>query len=252
MELHERIALARKQAGLSQEQLGEKLGVSRQAVSKWESGQTNPDVAYIAEMCRLFGVSSDWLLLGEDGAREAAPARCPGCQAVVTGLDRFCPNCGKSLTEGGDLERGRYVLVLDQISNLNMTRDRLAQFYRELMQGGGTDVILPDRILELFKEKGGDLSSQDADSMLLFPPVVLCRNADCGTARRALKLMEPCARLLTYPNQGDSTASQLVKGTPVAPLSSQKESPPEPLSFGMVVLAVILGVVGALILLSFL
>ena len=38
MELYERIALARKQAGLSQEQLGEKLGVSRQAVSKWESG----------------------------------------------------------------------------------------------------------------------------------------------------------------------------------------------------------------------
>lgn len=38
MELKDRIALARKQAGLSQEQLGEKLGVSRQAVSKWESG----------------------------------------------------------------------------------------------------------------------------------------------------------------------------------------------------------------------
>ena len=38
MNLGERIALARKQAGLSQEQLGEKLRVSRQAVSKWESG----------------------------------------------------------------------------------------------------------------------------------------------------------------------------------------------------------------------
>lgn len=38
MELYERISLARKKAGLSQEQLGEKLGVSRQAVSKWESG----------------------------------------------------------------------------------------------------------------------------------------------------------------------------------------------------------------------
>ena len=79
MELYERIALARKQAGLSQEQLGEKLGVSRQAVSKWESGQTNPDVAYLAEMCRLFGVSSDWLLLGEESALERTPARCPGC-----------------------------------------------------------------------------------------------------------------------------------------------------------------------------
>lgn len=38
MQLNERITQARKQAGLTQEQLGEALGVSRQAVSKWESG----------------------------------------------------------------------------------------------------------------------------------------------------------------------------------------------------------------------
>ena len=41
MELKERIALARKQAGLSQEQLGEKLGVSQQAVSKWAVSYTH-------------------------------------------------------------------------------------------------------------------------------------------------------------------------------------------------------------------
>ena len=43
MTLGERIALARKKAGLSQEQLGDQLGVSRQAVSKWESGAAVPD-----------------------------------------------------------------------------------------------------------------------------------------------------------------------------------------------------------------
>ena len=42
MSLGERIALARKQAGLSQEQLGEKLGGSRQAVSKWRRGRPQP------------------------------------------------------------------------------------------------------------------------------------------------------------------------------------------------------------------
>ena len=96
MTLGERISLARKQAGLSQEQLGEQLGVSRQAVSKWESGQTNPDVAYIAELCRLFGVSSDWLLLGKEEAREQAPGRCPDLPAARAALDRlsrkpWCP-----------------------------------------------------------------------------------------------------------------------------------------------------------------
>ena len=66
MELNERIIQARKQAGLTQEQLGERLGVSRQAVSKWESGQANPDVAYVMAMCRLFDVSADWLLFGKE------------------------------------------------------------------------------------------------------------------------------------------------------------------------------------------
>ena len=145
MELYERIALARKQAGLSQEQLGEKLGVSRQAVSKWESGQTNPDVAYLAEMCRLFGVSSDWLLLGEESALERTPARGPGCQAIVTGLDRFCPNCGRSLAER--LEDGTYTLVINHITDPKMVRDRLAQFYREVLQDETYSAVLPDAIL---------------------------------------------------------------------------------------------------------
>ena len=53
MELHERIAAVRKAAGLTQEQLGELLGVTRQAVSKWESGQTVPDTVTVARAKRL-------------------------------------------------------------------------------------------------------------------------------------------------------------------------------------------------------
>ena len=52
MELKDRIAAVRKAAGLTQEQLGELLGVTRQAVSKWESGQTTPDAATIAALCK--------------------------------------------------------------------------------------------------------------------------------------------------------------------------------------------------------
>ena len=51
MEWNERIAAARKAAGLTQEALGEKLGVSRQAVSKWESGQAVPDLDTVAKLC---------------------------------------------------------------------------------------------------------------------------------------------------------------------------------------------------------
>lgn len=70
MELNERIAAARRAAGMSQEQLGEALGVSRQAVSKWESGQTKPDLEAVGKMCELFHLSADYLLLGKEDKKD--------------------------------------------------------------------------------------------------------------------------------------------------------------------------------------
>ena len=58
MEWNERVAAARKAAGLTQEALGEKLGVSRQAVSKWESGASDPSTSNLLALARLYGVSA--------------------------------------------------------------------------------------------------------------------------------------------------------------------------------------------------
>ena len=66
MTLSERILNLRKQNGLSQEAFAEKLGVSRQSVSKWESGTAIPEIDKIIAMSELFGVSTDELLKGED------------------------------------------------------------------------------------------------------------------------------------------------------------------------------------------
>ena len=80
MELKDRIALARKQAGLSQEQLGEQLGVSRQAVSRWELDEVLPETANLLPLSRALGVSVDSLL---DPAAEAAqPAPSPAAARV--------------------------------------------------------------------------------------------------------------------------------------------------------------------------
>lgn len=62
MNLPEKLYELRKAAGLSQEELAEKLGVSRQAVSKWESGAAQPELAKLGELSRIFGVSVDELL----------------------------------------------------------------------------------------------------------------------------------------------------------------------------------------------
>lgn len=72
MILAEKITELRKKNGWSQEELADQLGVSRQAVSKWESTSTIPDLDRIVAMSRLFGVSTDYLL--KDELAEEAPS----------------------------------------------------------------------------------------------------------------------------------------------------------------------------------
>ena len=62
MGLSERVTALRKQAGWSQEELAQRLDVSRQAVSKWESGQVIPEVEKIVELSKAFDVTVDYLL----------------------------------------------------------------------------------------------------------------------------------------------------------------------------------------------
>ena len=62
MTLGQRIQALRKQHGLSQEGLGERLGVSRQAISRWEMDGAVPEVDKLIAMARLFGVSLNQLL----------------------------------------------------------------------------------------------------------------------------------------------------------------------------------------------
>ena len=62
MILADKIINERKKLGWSQEELADKLGVSRQSVSKWESAQSVPDLQRILEMSKVFGVSTDYLL----------------------------------------------------------------------------------------------------------------------------------------------------------------------------------------------
>lgn len=61
MTLGEKIQKLRKQRGLSQEALAEKVTVTRQTISKWELGQSTPDLDFIAQLSDIFNVSSDYL-----------------------------------------------------------------------------------------------------------------------------------------------------------------------------------------------
>ncbi|MBP5293306.1 MAG: helix-turn-helix domain-containing protein [Clostridia bacterium] len=70
----QRLSELRRAKGLSQEELAEKLNVSRQAISKWERGESSPDTDNLIELAKLYGVSLDDLVFGEDTASaETAP-----------------------------------------------------------------------------------------------------------------------------------------------------------------------------------
>ena len=64
----DKLITLRKKAGWSQEELAEKLNVTRQSVSKWEGAQSVPDIDKILQLSRLFGVTTDYLL--KDDAAE--------------------------------------------------------------------------------------------------------------------------------------------------------------------------------------
>ncbi len=66
MTLGERILQKRKECGLSQESLGEKLDVTRQTVYKWESDQAVPELDKLITLARIFGVGVGWLIVEEE------------------------------------------------------------------------------------------------------------------------------------------------------------------------------------------
>ncbi len=68
--ISEKLFQHRKAAGLSQEELAEKIGVSRQAVSKWERGESSPDTENLIAIARLYGISLDELVFGQTAAEK--------------------------------------------------------------------------------------------------------------------------------------------------------------------------------------
>lgn len=70
--LSEKIYTLRRSRGWSQEQLAEKVGVSRQAISKWEGGLSTPELEKLQALCSCFDITLDELTGGQGGGRETA------------------------------------------------------------------------------------------------------------------------------------------------------------------------------------
>ena len=106
MNLSDKIYSCRKKTGLSQEALAEKLGVSRQAVSKWETAEAIPELSKIPVMAKIFGVTADWLLSDKDdfiphtheedqhGQYHTEPPKSPSAPSSASGSSGAGGNAG--------------------------------------------------------------------------------------------------------------------------------------------------------------
>ncbi len=112
MKIGDKIAYYRSSLGMSQEELADTLGVSRQAVSKWEVGQTEPRLDKLPQLCELFRISMDDLIRedAELRARDAAPAVGAELKAgKYFGTDGFRGEANGELTAEHAFRIGRFL-----------------------------------------------------------------------------------------------------------------------------------------------
>ena len=132
----------RKKAAMSQEELADKLGVSRQSVSKWEGAQSVPDINKIIELSKIFGVSTDYLLKDEIEIEENVPVEEKTDKKIVSVEEAneylSIIECTKHLIATGVLLciiSPITLLILGMISEMNNLNE-------DLMRGIGVVVLI--------------------------------------------------------------------------------------------------------------
>ncbi len=120
MEFGEKLQALRKERGISQEGLAEVLGVSRQAVSKWESGATYPETEKILALCRLFELSADDLLLDQPQEMPLPALRQKGRWAAPALAVLLAAALGLSAWQAGQAGhwKGEYARSMDNYREL--------------------------------------------------------------------------------------------------------------------------------------
>ncbi|MBR7081646.1 MAG: helix-turn-helix transcriptional regulator [Oscillospiraceae bacterium] len=115
MILADKIIDLRKKNGWSQEELAEKLGVSRQSVSKWESAQSIPDMGKILRLSELFGVSTDYLMKDELEAVEAVAVPETDSVAKTVSMEEASAFLQQKTQNAGRVALGVFLCILSPV-----------------------------------------------------------------------------------------------------------------------------------------
>ena len=160
--LGKRIAALRKEKGMTQEELAEKLGVSPQAISKWENEQSCPDISLLPRLAAIFGVTTDLLLTGEQETTPPVQMLPPEKRKDINDMML------RILVESADGDKVRV--------NLPMALVQVAmEMGMELPQVNGTDALKNidlGKILELVRHGAignlVEIESVDGDTVKVF------------------------------------------------------------------------------------
>ncbi|MCM1541879.1 MAG: helix-turn-helix domain-containing protein [Blautia sp.] len=148
MILAEKVASLRKKKGWSQEELAEKLGISRQSVSKWESGASIPDIDKIIMLSELFQVSTDYLLKDEMEESEGMAQEADASEEPVRrSVSLEEANTFMALTRKNAIPRALAVALFvlcptPLILLAGMAEDSRFQITEEMAMGAGLVVLL--------------------------------------------------------------------------------------------------------------
>ena len=140
------IRALRKSAGLTQKDLADKLGISFQAVSKWEKGNTLPDTVIIPELCEILGTTADKLLSG--GSILLKSRKLMSVDDVISGFESI-ENIGRCFGENSDFFTGM-VEGINAKMNINLldymnSRKTLEALWAEVLIQG----ILTGRTVDM-------------------------------------------------------------------------------------------------------
>ena len=180
MTIGQRIAELRKRAGLSQEALGEELGVSRQAISKWESDAALPDVDKLIGLARKFNVTVGWLLGVEELPAPAQPQEDGGTDAQTTEVleqylaklaqpQKLAPKRKKQLIAAGIAAAAclvfltvRVVNLQSELSGVRNTVNNLSNQLSYVQNSvANIDTNITDRVQNALNEEYGLLTYYD-------------------------------------------------------------------------------------------
>ena len=159
----QRLKNLRRDAGLSQSDLSDRIGVSIQSISKWENDNTMPDISQIVPLAAVLGVSTDWLLgvgMNEDSDREKLNKRIEEIEQNYSG-NTYCDNAERLSYEAGRDFLKKYPL------NSAVRLDTAHHLYNYLKKSRENYYAIPEPEFEEFHAAGiknlNALISQDKD-----------------------------------------------------------------------------------------